>query len=57
VAEAISGTTRPAMVLISARSTITWNVGMIRTSTGSIRVMKIIQKNAMRPGKEKNTTA
>jgi hypothetical protein len=30
---------------------------MMRTSTGSIRVMKIIQKKNIRPGKLKNTTA
>ena len=30
---------------------------MMRTSTGSIRVMKIIQKKTMRNGKAKNTTA
>ena len=29
----------------------------MRTSTGSISVMKIIQKKIMRPGKRKNTTA
>ncbi len=29
----------------------------MRTSTGSIKVTKIIQKNAMRSGKRKNTTA
>jgi hypothetical protein len=29
----------------------------MRTSTGSIRVMKIIQKKNMRPGNSKNTTA
>ncbi len=30
---------------------------MIRTSTGSISVMKMHQKKNMRPGKRKNTTA
>ena len=57
VAEAMSGRVSPVMVSISARSVITWKVGMMRTSTGSIRVMKIIQKKTMRSGKEKNTTA
>ena len=32
------------------RSAATLNVGMIRTSTGSIRVTKIIQKKKLRSG-------
>ena len=44
-------------MLIRQRSDTTLNVGMIRTSTGSIRVMKIIQKKNMRSGNAKNTTA
>ena len=35
------------------RFATTANVGTIRTSTGSIRVMKIIQKASIRPGKRK----
>src|SRR6267142_3373228 len=51
VAEAISGRVSPPNVLTRWRSDTTVHGGMIRTSTGSIRVMKIIQKNTMRSGK------
>src|SRR5256885_14568618 len=44
VAEAISGTVRPAYVLSIPRFDTTWYVGKMRTSTGSISVTKIIQK-------------
>src|SRR3990172_4571513 len=57
VADAISGMVSPGMVLINPRSETTLNVGMIRTSTGSIRVTKIIQKKSMRRGNWKKTTA
>ena len=39
------------------RSEATLKVGMMRTSTGSIRVTKIIQKKNMRSGKRKYTIA
>jgi hypothetical protein len=41
------------MVLMRPRFTITSKVGMIRTSTGSISVMKISQKQTMRPGRRR----
>ena len=53
MAEAMSGMVRPAYVFSSPRSATTLKVGMIRTSTGSISVRKIIQKHAMRSGKRK----
>jgi hypothetical protein len=40
-------------VLSSPRSATTWKVGMMRTSTGSISVTKIIQKKNIRNGKRK----
>src|SRR3989337_1957132 len=57
VAEAISGTVRPAYVLSMPRSETTLKVGMMRTSTGSISVTKIIQKKKLRRGKRKYTMA
>src|SRR6478609_2626272 len=57
VAEAISGTVKPAYVLIMPRSATTLYVGRMRTSTGSISVTKIIQKNTIRSGKRKYTIA
>ena len=35
------------------RSATTWKVGRMRTSTGSIRVMKMNQKASSRNGKRK----
>jgi hypothetical protein len=57
VAEAISGRVRPTYELIMPRSDTTLNVGMMRTSTGSMRVTKIIQKKKLRSGKRKKTMA
>src|SRR5215216_4605800 len=57
VAEAISGNVRPTYELSMPRSDTTLKVGMMRTSTGSISVTKIIQKNTLRSGKRKYTMA
>src|SRR3990170_5928431 len=57
VAEAMSGMMRPAYVLIIPRSETTAYVGIMRTSTGSMSVTKIIQKKNMRSGKRKKATA
>ena len=53
VAEAISGTVKPAIELSILRSDTTSYVGPMRTSTGSISVMKIIQNTILRNGKRK----
>src|ERR1044071_7985880 len=57
VAEAMSGRVSPTYELIMPRSDTTLNVGMMRTTTGSMRVTKIIQKKKLRSGKRKNTMA
>src|SRR3954465_5715263 len=57
VAEAMSGGARPTYELIMPRSDTTLNVGMMRTSTGSISVTKIIQKKKLRSRKRKKTMA
>ena len=57
VADAISGIVNPVNVLISPSPAITEYVGMIRTSTGSISVMKMVQNARLRNGKRKNATA
>ena len=57
VAEAIRGMVRPAYELRSRRSATTLKVGRMRTSTGSVRVRKIVQKHAIRSGKRKYTMA
>src|SRR5262245_64538309 len=55
VAEAIKGSVRPTYELRMPRSETTLKVGMMRTSTGSISVTKIIQKKKLRSGKRKYT--
>src|SRR2546425_8182327 len=57
VADAMSGTVSPGNVFTKPRAEITLNVGMMRTSTRSIQVAKIIQKKNMRRGDSKKTTA
>ena len=57
VADAISGIVRPAYELRRPRSATTLKVGMMRTSTGSMSVRKIVQKHAIRNGKRKYTIA
>src|SRR5260370_31225904 len=57
VALAISGMVRPAYVLSMLRCETTAEVGTMRASTGSIRVMKMIQNAAVRNGKRKDTIA
>src|SRR5476651_1401511 len=57
VADAISGSVRPAYVLLRCIDETTWTVGKMRTSTGSISVMKISQKARFLNGKRKNTMA
>src|ERR1700722_17518432 len=57
VADAMSGNQRPVNVLISPRSDITEKVGMMRTSTGNISVMKINQNATCRQGNRKNAMA
>src|SRR5262249_43821119 len=57
VADAMSGMVRPAYEFRSFRSATTLKVGMMRISTGSISVRKIVQKHAIRNGKRKYTMA
>src|ERR1700742_2966375 len=57
VADAISGNVKPLYVLLRCIDDTTCTVGKIRTSTGSISVMKISQNDSMRNGKRKNTIA
>lgn len=57
VADAISGKVRPLYVLLRCIDDTTCTVGKIRTSTGSISVMKISQNDRLRNGKRKNTIA
>src|SRR5215510_5260224 len=57
VAEAMRGRVRPTYELRMPRSETTLKVGMMRTSTGSISVTKIIQKKKLRRGKRKYTIA
>ena len=57
VAEAINGKVNPAKLLSMPKSDTTLYVGPMRTSTGSIKVTKIIQKTAMRNGNLKYTIA
>src|SRR6478752_2657736 len=57
VADAMSGSTRPAYESSRCMSAATLKVGMMRTSTGSMRVTKIIQKKNLRNGKRKYTIA
>src|SRR6202012_1118811 len=57
VADAISGSVRPVYVLVKCIDDTTSTVGKIRTSTGSISVMKISQNASVRNGKRKNTIA
>src|SRR4051794_3352320 len=57
VADAMSGSVRPTYESRMPRSDATLKVGMIRTSIGSMRVTKIIQKKKFRPGKRKYTIA
>ena len=53
VADAISGMVSPAYEFRSPRSATTLKVGMMRTSTGSMSVRKIVQKHVIRNGKRK----
>ena len=53
VADAVSGRMRPRWVSSRWRSAATLNVGMMRTSIGSMSVTKIIQKKKFRSGKRK----
>jgi hypothetical protein len=57
VADAMSGIVRPAYEFRSLRSATTLKVGMMRISTGSISVRKIVQKHAIRNGNRKYTMA
>ena len=57
VAEAISGKQRPVYEFSKSSLAMTSKVGNIRTSTGSISVMKISQKKSIRMGNRKYTTA
>src|SRR5579864_6898440 len=57
VADAISGKVKPLYVLLRCIDDTTCTVGKIRTSTGSISVMKISQNASVRNGKRKNTIA
>ncbi len=57
MAEATSGRTSPPNVLMRPKPATTSKVGMMRTSTGSMRVRKMSQKAAMRSGKRKKATA
>src|SRR5262249_37196231 len=57
VAEARRGMVRPADELSKGRSDTTLTGGRLRTSTGSMRVRKIVQKHAFRSGKRKYTMA
>src|SRR6266852_7155511 len=57
VAEAMSGSVSPTYESIIPKSDTTLKVGMIRTSTGSISVTKIIQKKKFRSGNLKYTIA
>ena len=53
VADAMSGRMSPWYESRRCRSDATLNVGMMRTSIGSISVTKIIQKKNFRSGKRK----
>src|ERR1700712_233654 len=57
VADAISGSVKPAYVLLMCIDETTCTVGKIRTSTGSISVMKMSQNARFLNGKRKNTMA
>ena len=57
VADAISGILKPAYEFNIPKFETTSNVGIILTSTGNIRVIKINQKNNKRNGNLKYTIA